>query len=196
MPLIRNTHNREYAGKAKDVEDLDKKVVSALGTGTNGQVLYKTATGVGFGDLPTPTDVEANPTGEATTDLSKLKVGNTIYGVGGGSGGGGTQLYRHTLANETKTLYIISTSSTPIQYDSMDWLAYRTPRGSIISSSIVCATSQDGPKFEHMCTISNVTSHSPDETDFGFTSVYVRTNATTVVVISLGSDMVDTVTSL
>ena len=30
------------------------------------------------------TPVEANPEGEATEDLKKLKVGNTIYGVSNG----------------------------------------------------------------------------------------------------------------
>ena len=33
--------------------------------------------------------VEANPTGEATETLTKLKVGETTYGVEGGGGGGG-----------------------------------------------------------------------------------------------------------
>ena len=134
MALIRNSHNRQFAGKAKDVEDLDKKVVSALGTGTNGQVLYKTATGVEFGDLPTPTDVEANPAGEATTDLSKLKVGNTIYGVGGGSGGG-TQLYLHTISWFENVLYVISTSNAQTTYSVPDLDDIWTFAGEIIGAN-------------------------------------------------------------
>ena len=54
MALIRNTSNRNFAGKAKDVENLEKKVVDSLGNGTVGQVLTKTSTGVAFSDLPAP----------------------------------------------------------------------------------------------------------------------------------------------
>lgn len=42
--------------------------------------------------------ITANPTAEATEELSKLQVGNTVYSIpSGGGGGGGTQLYMHNF---------------------------------------------------------------------------------------------------
>ena len=122
---------------------------------------------------------------------------NNAFGVkwDGTVVGGGTQLYRHTLTNSTKTLYIISTSNTPIQYDD-NVLAYSLPRGSIISSSMVCALDASGDAYEYMCTIDSYTSHSPTDPDFYFLSVYIRTSASNVVEINLGNDLVDTVTPL
>ena len=45
---------------------------------------FRTPAGGGGGG----TNVVANPTGAATEDLTKLEVGNTIYGISGSSGGG------------------------------------------------------------------------------------------------------------
>ncbi len=58
-----------------------------------------------------PEYVEANPTSEATGTLQKLRVNNTIYGLGGG-----TKLYKHEISgiksdNANARLIIYSTSS-------------------------------------------------------------------------------------
>ena len=60
-----------------------------------------------------PEYVEANPTAEATGTLQKLRVDNTIYGLGGG----GTKLYKHEisgLGNGNARIIVISTSSEVI----------------------------------------------------------------------------------
>ena len=59
-----------------------------------------------------PEYVEANPTAEATGTLQKLRVDNTVYGLGGG----GTKLYKHEISgilssNANARLIIYSTSS-------------------------------------------------------------------------------------
>jgi len=58
----------------------------------------------------TPTDVVANPSGSATTDLTKLQVGSSIYSIpqgGGGSGG-------HTIVDEEGTSL---TQRTDLQFN-------------------------------------------------------------------------------
>lgn len=62
-----------------------------------------------------PDYVEANPTASATGTLTKLRVDNTVYGLGGG----GTKLYKHVISgilddNENARLIIISTSNEKI----------------------------------------------------------------------------------
>ena len=59
-----------------------------------------------------PEYVEANPTASATGTLQKLRVDNTVYGLGGG----GTKLYKHVISgilsdNANARLIIISTSN-------------------------------------------------------------------------------------
>ena len=59
-----------------------------------------------------PEYVEANPTASATGTLEKLRVDNTVYGLGGG----GTKLYKHEISgilsdNANARLIIISTSN-------------------------------------------------------------------------------------
>ena len=62
--------------------------------------------------IPEGTVVEGNPSGDATVELTKLKIGDTIYSIPQGSGGGGTQLYKHTVVCSNATVYIISTVGT------------------------------------------------------------------------------------
>lgn len=62
-----------------------------------------------------PEYIEANPTASATGTLEKLRVDNTVYGLGGG----GTKLYKHVISgildnNANARLIIISTSSEKI----------------------------------------------------------------------------------
>lgn len=62
-----------------------------------------------------PEYVEANPTASATGTLTKLRVDNTVYGLGGG----GTKLYKHVISgilsdNANARLIIISTSNEKI----------------------------------------------------------------------------------
>ena len=62
-----------------------------------------------------PEYVEANPTASATGTLQKLRVDNTVYGLGGG----GTKLYKHEISgilsdNANARLIIISTSNEKI----------------------------------------------------------------------------------
>ncbi len=64
-------------------------------------------------DIP---EVVGNPTGTATEDLTKLKIGNTIFGVTGG--GSGQELYEHritcyyeSLSNSKEFCFIVYSSS-------------------------------------------------------------------------------------
>ena len=62
-----------------------------------------------------PEYVEANPTASATGTLEKLRVDNTVYGLGGG----GTKLYKHEISgilsdNANARLIIVSTSNEKI----------------------------------------------------------------------------------
>lgn len=45
---------------------------------------------------PTPIEVEANPQGTGSTDLTKIDVGGTIYNIPSGGGGGSTSSYGYT----------------------------------------------------------------------------------------------------
>ena len=54
---------------------------------------------------PTPTEVEANPSGTGTATLSKLKVGSTTYNVS--QGGGSTVTVSQTLSSGTEVAGII-----------------------------------------------------------------------------------------
>lgn len=59
---------------------------------------------------PTPIDVEANPSGSATSgDLTKLKVGNEIYSIPSGSGGSSTLagLNDTTITNPTDGQFLV-----------------------------------------------------------------------------------------
>ena len=67
-----------------------------------------------------PEYVEANPTAEATGTLTKLRVDNTVYGLGGG----GTKLYKHSIKLEHSKmteirdilLVIVNTSSASMSF--------------------------------------------------------------------------------
>lgn len=104
----------EILDKANNVTDIQanngEPTTADLSTLKIGDVNYK------IPEPPTPeepTVVEANPSGDATAELNKLKVGETIYSIPQGSGGGGTQLYEHTVVCSNGTVVIISTVETP-----------------------------------------------------------------------------------
>ena len=67
-----------------------------------------------------PEYVEANPTAEATGTLQKLRVDNTVYGLGGG----GTKLYKHCINLEHNKmseirdvlLVVVNTSSASMSF--------------------------------------------------------------------------------
>ena len=67
-----------------------------------------------------PEYVEANPTAEATGTLTKLRVDNTVYGLGGG----GTKLYKHSIKldhskmGEIRDIYlvVVNTSSASMSF--------------------------------------------------------------------------------
>ena len=67
-----------------------------------------------------PEYVEANPTAEATGTLQKLRVDNTVYGLGGG----GTKLYKHSIKldhskmGEIRDIYlvVVNTSSASMSF--------------------------------------------------------------------------------
>lgn len=51
-----------------------------------------------WADIPTGTEVEANPTGTATDTLNKIQIENTIYNLPSGGGGGGLEAVELTQA--------------------------------------------------------------------------------------------------
>lgn len=67
-----------------------------------------------------PEYVEANPTAEATGTLQKLRVDNTVYGLGGG----GTKLYKHSIQLDHNkmgeirnvVLVVVNTSSASMSF--------------------------------------------------------------------------------
>lgn len=67
---------------------LQNQFIPASAKGAANGVAGLDATGkVPSSQLPTmPSNVEANPSGEATDTLTKLQVGETIYAVSGGGG--------------------------------------------------------------------------------------------------------------
>lgn len=76
-------------------------------------------------DLDAVVNVEANPEDAATESLLKLKIGSTIYGVSGGSGGSsvswnqiqatGTKIAEITIDNVTSNVYVpVDTGDTVI----------------------------------------------------------------------------------
>lgn len=79
-------------------------------TATEGQVL--TANGTGGATWQDPsgggTEVVANPTGEATEELTKLQVGSSVYSIPTGGSGGGTYLYKHELTIDGDSFVMIS----------------------------------------------------------------------------------------
>lgn len=106
-------HIEEILDKANNVTDVQanngEPTTADLSTLKIGDVNYK----IPEPSAPeTPIIVEANPSGDATAELSKLKVGETIYSIPQNSGGGGTQLYKHTVVCSNATVIIISTVGT------------------------------------------------------------------------------------
>ena len=77
---------------------------------TSGQVLTANGTGgASWQDAIGGTEVVANPTGEATEELTKLQVGSSVYSIPTGGTGGGTQLYLHRVViSQGNMLFIIN----------------------------------------------------------------------------------------
>ena len=64
---------------------------------------------------PTPTNVVANPSGTATTDLTKLTVGSTIYNIPSGGGSGDSVSWTQLTQSGTKIAEIdINGTSTDV----------------------------------------------------------------------------------
>lgn len=61
---------------------------------------------------PTPIDVEANPSGTGSTNLTKLKVDNTIYNIPSGGGSGDSVSWNQITGSGTK-IATITINSTP-----------------------------------------------------------------------------------
>lgn len=83
-----------------------------------------------WGDAGGGTDVEANPSGSATSTLTKLRVDDTIYGISGGGGGGASIIglsmseYRAltpTEKHDEEKLYMVETDEdiTPLNMANM-----------------------------------------------------------------------------
>ena len=100
-------------------------------------------------DLDTIVEVEANPEDTATESLLKLKIGSTIYGVSGGSGGssvswnqiqtstGGTKIAEVTIDNVTTNVYAPTDTG-----DSVSWSEVQTT-GTKIATITINGTSTD-----------------------------------------------------
>lgn len=94
-------------------------------------------------DLDDVVDVEANPEETASTSLTKLKVGDTIYGISGGSGGstvswnqiqtstGGTKIAEVTIDNVTTNVYAPTDTG-----DSVSWSEVQTTGTKIATITI------------------------------------------------------------
>ena len=61
---------------------------------------------------PTPIDVEANPSGTGSTNLTKLKVDNTIYNIPSGGSGGDSVSWNQITGSGTK-IATITINNTP-----------------------------------------------------------------------------------
>ena len=73
------------------------------------------------------TVVVANPSDIGTADLSKIKINNTIYNIGGGGGGGQTPLMiPYTLQESEEGPFPIPTEETPTRNEVYE--AYITGR--------------------------------------------------------------------
>ena len=71
--------------------------IEANPSGEATEELTKITIGDTVYSIPEGTVVEGNPTGDATVELTKLKIGNTIYSLPQGGGGGALGLYKHTV---------------------------------------------------------------------------------------------------
>lgn len=61
------------------------------------------------------TNIEANPSGDATVELTKLKIGDTIYSIPQGGGGGGEVTLGHNITTNltvTKVYYADGTTQS------------------------------------------------------------------------------------
>ena len=78
--------NANESGGAGAINDLTDVTISSP---ANGDILKYNSTSQEWENdtLPSYTEVEANPSGTATTTLTKLQVGNTIYAIPSGGGG-------------------------------------------------------------------------------------------------------------
>lgn len=70
--------------------------------------------------------VEANPTDEATETLTKLKVGETTYGVEGGGGGGGGTTESVVITNPSTNRALTLSSSYDSRSFFCDTLSIKT----------------------------------------------------------------------
>lgn len=93
----------EILDKANNVTDITPNPVAEAT-----EVLQTITIGSTTFSIPQGVSVEGNPSGDATVELTKLKVGDTIYSIpqNSGGGGGGTQLYRHTITFDNGSVLI------------------------------------------------------------------------------------------
>ena len=118
-----------------------------------------------------------------------LKVNSSGTGVewGSVSGGGGTQLYLHTLSNSSETYYFISTSNTTISYDDV-YQGYDV-KGYLIS--VIYADDDVGARRN--CLTFDAGMHSPSEC---YIDRVVFFNGTTWDTKTMSTSLTDTVTAL
>lgn len=89
---------------AQDIIDATKSSVSVSDTGTaTDEIKYITVDGVE--KKITGTNVEANPTEEATEDLTKVKINGTVFDIQGGSGGDVSRAEFDRLLDYVTTLF-------------------------------------------------------------------------------------------
>lgn len=92
---------RDGNGKRIDTTYATSASLSNYYTKTEVDTLLANAGGGGGGG---GTTVVANPSGEATESLTKLQVGNTVYSISSGSGGGSADLSNYYTKTEVDEL--------------------------------------------------------------------------------------------
>lgn len=118
--------NRPYAGGggAGGASALSDLTDTSISSPTNGQVLKYNNGFWENGNESGGTTVVANPTGTASAQLNKLQVGNSIYSIPSGGGGGitKTQLFSQTPAQHPDTIILSDDYSN---YDYLEFHQYK-----------------------------------------------------------------------
>ena len=86
------------------VENLDDLLDVDISSVSNGQILMYDSTTQKWKNAASPsgTDVEGNPSGTPTAVLSSIRIGNNIFSIPGGGGGGSSVSFTQILATGTK----------------------------------------------------------------------------------------------
>ena len=187
--------NADEVTPPSELSDLDDVSVSSP---TDGQILKYNVQSHKFenADEVVPTEVVANPTGEATTDLTKLQVGDGIYSIP--QGGGGASSADEVSFDDTNVAFEADDAQEAFENitKSLTWSEYQQLSSAEKNNGtiyLITDVNGDGQSFQPVC-------YSEQEREIGVwidgKPVYEKTLKIAPVALSNGSTIAHNISNL